>query len=81
MQSNIEMYNGVFSKVFGLTSDDLGNDPSMMSVDSWDSMAHMELIANLEAEFGIMLSPLQIIEISSYGTGLRVLADCGIVFD
>ena len=44
----------------------------------WDSLAHMELIAQLEDVFGIMLETEDIIHFGGYENGKKILAKYGI---
>lgn len=40
---------------------------------SWDSVAHMRLIAAIETQFDIMMETDQILEMSSYAKALEIL--------
>ena len=70
--TNLEKYNESFisslqieeSKLEGLT---------YQSVDGWDSVGHMGLIAALEDNFDIMLDTDDIIDLSSYEKGKEIL--------
>ena len=44
----------------------------------WDSIGHMQLVAELEDEFGIMLEPEDIVEIGGYTEALGVLRKYGV---
>lgn len=64
-----------FRAVFGL---DEGADLAAMAygtIDAWDSLAHMQLVAALETEFGIMLNADEVIEMSDYGVVRKILRD------
>ena len=41
----------------------------------WDSVAHMQLVAAIEAEFGIMMETDDVIAMSSYGAARQILSD------
>ena len=41
----------------------------------WDSVAHMQLIAAIENEFGIMMETDDVIAMSSYGAARQILSD------
>jgi len=43
--------------------------------ETWDSVAHMQLVLALETAFGITLSPDEVVEISTYPAAVRVLRD------
>ncbi len=40
---------------------------------SWDSVAHMRLIAALETEFDIMMETDQILDLSDYSKAIKIL--------
>lgn len=44
------------------------------SIDLWDSVGHMTLIANLEEAFDIMMETDDIIDLSSYEKGIEILS-------
>lgn len=48
------------------------------SVPQWDSVAHMSLIARLEAAFGVMLETDDVLDMSSFEECLRILARHGV---
>lgn len=50
------------------------------SLDNWDSLHHMNLVAVLEDEFGIEFEPEDVIEITSYQAGIVVLKKRGVAF-
>ena len=50
---NIEKYNKIFKELFEVEEDEL-NANFNFGVEKWVSLAHMELIAQLEDEFEIM---------------------------
>ena len=43
--------------------------------ETWDSVAHMQLVLALEEAFGISLSAEDVVEISTYPAAVRVLRD------
>lgn len=43
--------------------------------DYWDSVAHMQLVAAIENEFGIMMETDDVIAMSSYGAARQILSD------
>lgn len=46
----------ILKKVLGLTPEQATLDLSMDDLPAWDSLRHMELIAAIEAEFGLELT-------------------------
>jgi acyl carrier protein len=43
--------------------------------ETWDSVAHMQLVLALEESFGISLTADEVVAISSYPAAVRVLRD------
>jgi acyl carrier protein len=41
----------------------------------WDSVAHMQLVAAIETEFGIMMETDDVIAMSSYAAARQILTD------
>lgn len=79
--SNLEKYNNAFIETFEITEDQLP-ELKYQSIDAWDSVGHMSLVAALEDAFDIMLDTDDIIDFSSYEKGKEILAkaDYGVEF-
>lgn len=71
--TNLEKYNAAFVEAFGVTEDQL---PTLeyQSIEEWDSVGHMQLIAALEDAFDIMFDTDDIIDFSSYEKGKELIA-------
>ena len=71
--TNKEKYDQAF--IIGLSIDAslLGSDLEYNSVEEWDSIGHMGLIAELEEAYGISMETDDIIEFSSYAKGIEIL--------
>ena len=72
--SNIEKYNNAFVEVFGVEERLLGANFNKDSVDGWDSVHQLNIIALLEESFDIMFDPEDIMELTSYEKGKELLA-------
>lgn len=70
--TNIEKYNDSFLTSLQVTEDQL-TSLSYQSVEGWDSVGHMNLIAVLEEAFDIMMETDDIIDLSSYVKGKEIL--------
>jgi acyl carrier protein len=79
--SNLEKYNRAFMELFNLKKEDLGVKLLYQSVDAWDSVGHMELIAKLESDFDIMIEMDDVIDFGSYEKGQSILQKYKVVFD
>lgn len=70
--TNLEKYNEIFTKRFqpnGIPMEEL----TYQSVQLWDSVGHMGLIAELEEYFDFMMDMDDIIDFSSYQKGKDIL--------
>ena len=69
----IEKYNDAFVEVFGVDNSVLNNGFSKESVEAWDSVHQLNIIALLEESFDVMFDPEDIMEFTSYGKGREIL--------
>ena len=71
--TNLEKYKRAFMLNFRVKEEDL---PGLeyMGIIQWDSVGHMGLIAQLEEQFGIMMEPDDIVDLSSFEKGKEMLA-------
>lgn len=78
--TNLEKYNEAMCKALSITEDKL-EGLQYQQIDSWDSVGHMNLVANIEDAFDIMMDTDDIIDFSSYEKGKEILsANYGIQF-
>ena len=70
--SNYDKYVEVFRTSFDLKSEPV-EDLEYQGIDSWDSVGHMALIAELEDAFDIMMDTDDIIDLSSFKKGIEIL--------
>ena len=73
-------------KLLNVFAEELGVDPSALSeesspetVEQWDSLAAMRLVAAIEEEFGTRLSTGEIMKMRTIGIARAVLADKGVL--
>jgi len=78
--TNKEKYDKAFIESFSISSNDLGGDLEYNSIQTWDSVGHMGLIAALEEQFDIMMEMDDIIDFSSYEKGFELIAKYGVDF-
>jgi acyl carrier protein len=71
--ANKDKYEKIFIKCFGLDKSKLKKDIKYDSIPKWDSVGHMDMIAKLEDEFNISMEMDDIIDFSSYKTGMKLL--------
>ncbi len=69
---NKEKYNKSFEDTFLIDSDKV-QDLEYQSIEAWDSVGHMSLMASLEEAFNIEMEIDDIIDFSSYEVGIKIL--------
>lgn len=72
--TNLEKYNSVFVENLQISEDKLVG-LTYQSVELWDSVGHMTLVAALEDAFDIMMETDDIIDLSSYEKGIEILKE------
>ena len=77
--TNREKYDQVFIDSFSVTEDQLNEGLVYQSVQQWDSIGHMGMVASLEEAFDIMLETDDIIDFGSYTKGIEILAKYEVV--
>ena len=55
----------VMALVFNLSEEALGGDASIMRTPGWDSLGHANLMLAVEEEFGVALSPDEVVDLQS----------------
>jgi len=68
----LKKYEDVFIKSFSIEKKKLKN-LKYNDIPEWDSVGHMTMIANLEEEFSITFEMDDIIDFSSFKTGISIL--------
>ena len=78
--NNKEKYDQAFIESFSIDANDLNDKLEYNSIQTWDSVGHMGLIAALEEQFNIMMEMDDIIDFSSYQKGFEIVAKYEVVF-
>ena len=68
-----KQYDQAFMTAFDIDASALGPDLKYESIQEWDSIGHMALIAELEDSFEISMEMDDIIDFSSYEKGIEIL--------
>ena len=70
--TNLEKYNQAFVEALEISEEQL---PGLeyQTIEQWDSVGHMGLVATLEDAFDIMMDTDDIIDFSSYEKGKEIL--------
>ncbi len=79
--SNMTKLEDCFRDVLALGEGDAVNALAYQEHPSWDSVAHMRLVAALESTFDVMMETDQILEMSSFSKAVEILKTCGIDFN
>jgi acyl carrier protein len=70
----------VFAEELDVDVGDLAEDSSPDTVEQWDSLAAMRLVAAIEEAFDVRLSTTEIMKMRSIGIARSVLANKGATF-
>ena len=73
-----EKYNQAFIEVLSLDLGQLNEELEYQSVPTWDSVAHMTLMAELEDIFDIELEMDDIVDFGTYMTGFETMRKYGV---
>ena len=76
--SNKQKYDEIFMEVFEISKDQLNENLEYQSIEPWDSVGHMALMAALEDEFDISLEMDDIIDFGNYLTGIETMKKYGV---
>lgn len=68
-----EKIKEIMSSVFEVQIDEITEETQMQDVNSWDSLMHMEMILEIETEFGLKLSPDDITKMTSFKDILNII--------
>ena len=78
MSENRKKYDAIFMEVLMLEAEQLNEELHYQSVSTWDSVAHMNIVAELEDAFDIELEMDDIIDFGTYLTGLETMKKYGV---
>ena len=69
-----EKLKNIFAEALMIDPDDVTDELRYNGIPAWDSVAHMALIAEIEAAFDIMLETDDIIDMSSFAKAKEIVA-------
>jgi len=78
--NNTEKLKNVFAQALGVDKTEITDELQYNSIEEWDSVAHMSLIAELEDSFDIMLDTDDIIDMSSPAKARAILLKYDVEF-
>ena len=73
--NNRDRIRNVMSAVFGLSNEEINDESSPDTIESWDSLKHMNLVAALEEEFDVEFTDDNIIELINMKLIMAVLLE------
>ena len=76
--TNLARYNNIFKTIFSLDDNLLNDELTVLTVEDWNSVAQMNLVATLEQEFEIFLDPNDVVDFVSYKNGKEILRRHGV---
>jgi len=78
--SNLKKYTEVFASSLNINKNLCNDKLEYQSVEEWDSIGHMTLIAALEEKFQISIDTDDIVDFSSFKKGKEILTKYKIKF-
>ena len=63
----------IFSEVFGINEEEVVDDLAYASIQAWDSVAHMAMVAEVEEVFDIMMDTDDIIDMSTFKVSVQIV--------
>ena len=78
---NLDRYKKVFMDNFEVNESVIAENPTVLTLDGWDSVAQMNFVVRLEEEFDIMMDPEDIVELNSFEKGKEILEKYGILME
>lgn len=76
--TNLEKYVAAFTEGLGVDESVVNSTLEYQSIDAWDSVGHMGLIAELEDAFDIEMETDDIVDFSSFDVGKDILKKYGV---
>lgn len=68
------------AKVFGMPVAEVNDDTSNKTIGAWDSYGHLTLVLELEATYGVSLSPEEVFNMISVRSVKQTLAAHGVTW-
>lgn len=76
--NNLKTYKQIFMDIFSMGEDDINEETAMESVELWDSVGHVNLVATVEDTFNIEMTIEEMSEFTSFEAGKEILRNYGI---
>ena len=77
--TNLEKYNKILKRNLQATDEDLNDDVLVYNrFKRWESVRHVDMVADLEEAFGVFFEKLDITSFSTYSKGIEILEKLGV---
>lgn len=73
-----EQVKKIMAQVFNVPEQDITDDASLDTIESWDSLRHVNMVLALEQAFGISFMADEIVNMLNYKLILLVLKEKGV---
>ncbi len=73
MSSTLEQVQAIASDIFGVPAARITADSSPETIETWDSMQHLNLVLAIEEKFGVQLLPEEIEGMKSVGAAATMV--------
>jgi acyl carrier protein len=71
--STFDEIRGIASDILGVPAESLNASSSPDTIESWDSVQHLNLVLALEEKFGLQLSPEEIEQMKNLGETAKLI--------
>ena len=73
MSNNIEKYKAIIIETLAIDNKKFNENIKYNEIPEWDSIGHMTLISGIEDEFKISIETDDVINLSSFKEGIKIL--------
>lgn len=77
---NEQKLKTIFAEALDIPENDVVDSLAYNSIEQWDSIAHMSLIAAIDEGFDIMMDTDDVIDLSSFAKAKEILGKYGVAF-
>ncbi len=71
----LERIISLLANTFAVRESDLSLETGMEEIEGWDSLSHMEMIADLENEYGFEFTTEEIMKMITIGSVIKIVED------
>ena len=77
--TNLEKYHKILKANLGVKEEEMNDDVLIYNrYPKWDSVTHMEMVADLEEKFSVQFETLDITSFGKYSAGIEILRNLGV---